>query len=245
MSVQPNTTMDRRTRSSLVSGAIETPLRFETLGTLLKGQAKQYGDRNALISWTGEHLTYENLFQRCSALACALLASDIGPGDHIGIFGENCEIYVEILFASAMISATTVVLNCNYTSSELVGALEAAGILKMDAVPSQDGRLTRSDCKCLFTSSHIGKIDVRPKLDAIKDALKSSQLRELKEVILVRAKGISDNFRTLDEILARSKSIPLCRLSEINQTASPHDICNMQFTSGTTGDPKAAMLSHL
>ena len=79
------------------------------------------------MSWTGASLTYQGLYDKSVLVARALLASGVRPGDHVAIFAENCDLYIEVLFANAMISAVSVVLNTNYTPSELIGSLHAAG----------------------------------------------------------------------------------------------------------------------
>jgi len=112
---------------SFVTGNTSEPLRNDTLGSLLKEQAKRNGDKTALVSWTGASYSYKNFYERCIHVAQALLGSGVRPGDHVGIFAENCEVYVELFFACALISTVSVVLNSNYTSSELASALVAAG----------------------------------------------------------------------------------------------------------------------
>lgn len=113
---------------SFVAGNTSEPLRQDTLGSLLKEQADKHGDKIALVSWTGASYSYKSFYQRCIHVAQALLASGVRPGDHVGIFAENCEVYVELFFATALISTVSVVLNCNYAPSELASALIAAGL---------------------------------------------------------------------------------------------------------------------
>ncbi|KAI5264763.1 hypothetical protein E4T47_08703 [Aureobasidium subglaciale] len=230
---------------SIVHGSNSGALQTHTLATLLAEQADQHGDHTALISWTGTVLTYNQLHQRCIVLARALLAIGALPGDHIGIFAENCEVYVELTFAAAMIRATTVILNTNYTPDELANAIVAAGRLLEPAIA--DSSETNV---WLFTSSHIGARDLRPCLSRIEQALQLSEnsVNQLQRIVLIRTKGESRHdsklFLHFDEFVQMSSRHHDAQLLHISREASPHDVCNMQFTSGTTGNPKAAMLTH-
>lgn len=115
------------TQLTLLSGSSDQALLTCTLGELLSAKAAKHPDQLAVVSWTGVTLTYQQLCQRSKLLASSLLSYGIVAGDHVGIYAENCEIYIELLFAIAMVGGVSVVLNANYTPIELSTALEAAG----------------------------------------------------------------------------------------------------------------------
>jgi long-chain acyl-CoA synthetase len=115
------------TKYSIVHGVKNQPLSNHTLSSLLKAQADDCGDQDAIISWTGLRYTYKDLYQRSLQVAEALYVLGVREGDHVAIFAENCEVYVVLIFANALLSAVTVVMNSNYTPTELVTALSSAG----------------------------------------------------------------------------------------------------------------------
>jgi acyl-CoA synthetase (AMP-forming)/AMP-acid ligase II len=112
---------------ALLSGPSDQALLTCTLGELLSLQAAKHSEQLAVVSWTGVTLTYQQLYQRSRLLASSLLSHRIVAGDHVGIYAENCEIYIALLFAIAMVGGVSVVLNANYTPLELSTALRAAG----------------------------------------------------------------------------------------------------------------------
>lgn len=119
--------VQKRVQPALVLGETGRKLSELTLPELLLVKALEHPDQLAVIPWTGVTLTYQELHHRSELLAQSLLQYGVSAGDHIGIFSENCEVYVELLFAIAMVGGVSVVLNTNYTHVELVTAMKAAG----------------------------------------------------------------------------------------------------------------------
>ncbi|KAG9569531.1 hypothetical protein KCV01_g19722, partial [Aureobasidium melanogenum] len=116
-----------RRQPALVFGETNKNLLESTLPELLLVKVLDHPDQPAVISWTGVTLTYQELYHRSELLAHSLSQYGVCAGDHVAILSENCEIYVELLFAIAMVGGVSVVLNTNYTPVELVTALKAAG----------------------------------------------------------------------------------------------------------------------
>jgi acyl-CoA synthetase (AMP-forming)/AMP-acid ligase II len=102
--------------------------------------------------------------------------------------------------------------------------------------------LTLAGCSVLFTTPTIARFDNQPLLERLKDDELHKVLPDLKTVCLIR--GDDDSFMKYDELLREGEGIPEHILEIYDGIVSPHDVANLQFTSGSTGNPKAAMLTH-
>ncbi|KIW72918.1 hypothetical protein PV04_01077 [Phialophora macrospora] len=205
---------------SILHGGSEVPLLDFTLGELLDFQCKRYGRKECLVvPWTGARWSYNRLREESIRVAKALVARGLRAGDRIGIMAGNCEQYVSVFFACMRLGCILVILNNTYTASEALYALKF------------------TECRILFVTPRIGHHDNGPLL---------RQLREtpgtVEEIIILRGPpGPFTAYATLvetgpfesDEVLEAASKAFSC-----------HDVCNLQFTSGTTGHPKAAMLTH-
>lgn len=94
----------------------------------------------------------------------------------------------------------------------------------------------------MFTSEDVGRFDNRPLLAKLKSKDVAKELPDLNTVCLIR--GEDEDFIKLNEFLNEAQSIPEHILEIFDGIISPYDIANLQFTSGSTGNPKAAMLTH-
>ncbi|KAF2729229.1 acetyl-CoA synthetase-like protein [Polyplosphaeria fusca] len=210
---------------SIVSGPLDPPLLTITLAQLLEQQASTFGDQECLIiPWTGARWTYRRLWDESNLLARALLKHGVRPRDRIGIMAGNCESYVAVFFACARLGAICVTLNNTYTATEVEHALK------------------HTRCKVLFTTPTIGRFDNTPFLSRLCNPSAASEISELESICLLR--GTFEPFSTYDDFLALGTSIPSQLLDIFDGIISPHDVVNLQFTSGSTGNPKAAMLTH-
>jgi acyl-CoA synthetase (AMP-forming)/AMP-acid ligase II len=102
--------------------------------------------------------------------------------------------------------------------------------------------LTLVGCSVLFTTPTIARFDNHPLLERLKDDDLHQVLPDLKTVCLIR--GDDNSFIKYDKLLSEGESIPEHILEIYDGIVSPHDVANLQFTSGSTGNPKAAMLTH-
>lgn len=209
---------------SFLQGPVEPPLVDLTLGELLELQTYQHGTKECLIiPWTGARWTYNELNQQSSLLARALLEMGIRVGDRVGIMAGNCEQYAAVFFAVARIGAVLVILNNTYTATEAMYGLRF------------------SNCKVFFTTRKIGhQVDNRPLLEQLATEKKGPQ------VVLLRGEGTeTGEYQTYDELIQASRKAGNDGvLQRAMRRVLPHQVVNLQFTSGTTGLPKAAMLTH-
>ena len=211
-------------RLSHLHGPADPPLVDLTLGELLELQTYQYGTKECLvIPWTGARWTYNELNQQSSSLAQALLDMGIGAGDRIGIMAGNCEQYAAVFFAAAKIGAILVILNNTYTPTEAMYGLSFSG------------------CKVFFTTRHIGRLDNSRLLTELENEGTGPH------VVILRGEEAGTKYPTYDDLVrsAQKKSQKnYQRLYNAMHKVLPHQVVNLQFTSGTTGLPKAAMLTH-
>lgn len=204
---------------SLLNGPSDPPLLDLTLGELLELQTYQHGNKECLvIPWTGARWTYYELNQQSSALAHSLLDMGIGIGDRVGIMAGNCEQYAAVFFAVAKIGAILVILNNTYTPTEAMYGLKF------------------SDCKVLFTTPTIGRLDNARLLGDLENEDSGPK------VVILR--GESGKHTTYDDLIKSGLRKSQERLHLAMSRVLPHQVVNLQFTSGTTGLPKAAMLTH-
>jgi acyl-coenzyme A synthetase/AMP-(fatty) acid ligase len=103
-------------------------------------------------------------------------------------------------------------------------------------------RLTMAECRILFTTPTIARFDNGPLLERLSQNDVASALPDLKTVCLIR--GQHENFISYSSLIEEAQYIPEHILDIFDGIISPYDVANLQFTSGSTGNPKAAMLTH-
>ncbi|KAF2276887.1 acetyl-CoA synthetase-like protein [Westerdykella ornata] len=212
---------------SIVSGPLDPPLLTITLAQLLSQQATLYPDSECLvIPWTGARWTYRRLLQESNLVARGLLKHGVRPGDRVGIMAGNCESYVAVFFACAKLGAICVTLNNTYTVQEVEHALK------------------HTRCKILFTTPTIGRFNNAPLLALLQTPDITRKFPDLQLTCILRDANRTNGFPSYDDFLADGETIPEHILDIFNGIISPHDVVNLQFTSGSTGNPKAAMLTH-
>lgn len=210
---------DKRQRPSILHGPVDPPLVDLTLGELLELQCQHNGEAECIsIPWTGARWSYDDLRRQSSLIARALLAEGIQHGDRVAIMAGNCEQYAAIFFAVVRIGAILVILNNTYTPSE---AMYGIGF---------------TACKVFFTTKKIGRTNNEPLLAqlAAKD--------DAPKVVILR--GDSEGYKTYEDMIQQGGKQDSYKLYKHETKVSTYDVCNLQFTSGTTGNPKAAMLTH-
>ncbi len=199
-----------------------TELIKKTLGQLLDRTALKYAEKDAIVfTDLNYRLTYKNFKKATDDIAKGLLALHIQKGEHIGIFAVNCPEWVILQFAAAKAGAVLVNINPALKSHELEYILEQGDITTLFIT------------QCFKSSSMI---------DVLND-IDEKKTTKLKRVVTIRAKQIHD-FMCWEDLLELSKNISDEDLSERENSLHPEDIINIQYTSGTTGFPKGAQLTH-
>ena len=201
--------------TSYASGTSDVPLLGDTIGANFDRTALAHGEREALIEFsTSRTWTYTELAVDVNAVALGLLRRGIGKGDRVGIWAPNCAEWTLTQYATAKIGAILVNINPAYRAHELEYVLNQAGVRLLVAVSKHR------------TSDYAAMIDeVRPRCLALAD------------VILLDSPEWTD-------LVAHGREQNVAELTGIGKTLSADDPINIQYTSGTTGFPKGATLSH-
>ncbi|KAJ5989533.1 acetyl-CoA synthetase-like protein [Penicillium waksmanii] len=218
---------------ALVHGAREPPLWFKTLGSLIDEQANRYEHHTAAVfSWQNVRLSYRQLADRSKILGKAMLEMGLRNGDCIGIMAGNCYQYIEVFLAGGRIGCPVVVLNNTYTADELRNAVQ------------------KSSCKLVFLASEVGSRSLSEHINILRgSSRKNPTLPDLRRVVCLGGSEVGEaglEMQTYNTFTSNGYSVFMndSVLKRAESLVRPDDILNLQFTSGTTGSPKAAMLTH-
>lgn len=223
-----------QSKLSYVHGAHDLPLIGDTIGLFLKNIAARFGDRDALVVPHQEvRWTYREFDARVTRLAAGLLALGLQPGDRVGIWSQNCAEWVLVQFATARAGLIMVNINPAYRRAELEYVLGKVGCAALILSPS------------FKTSDYIGMVqDVVPEIRSAQPSqLNSSKLPELRHVIRLGSEKTA-GMRNFEELMAEPSAEQLERLATLESALQFDEPVNIQFTSGTTGSPKGATLTH-
>jgi fatty-acyl-CoA synthase len=200
---------------SYASGASDAPLIGQTIGDNLEGTVARLPDADALVSRHQDvRLSWSELNEQVDRVARGLIALGLERGDRVGIWSPNCVEWVLIQFATAKAGLILVNINPAYRTTELQFALNQSGCRWLVAAPS------------FKTSDYAAMIEeVRPELTA------------LEHVVLLESPA-------WDELLAAGDGASPDALRERSAELDFDDPINIQYTSGTTGAPKGATLTH-
>jgi len=221
-------------RLSYVHGASTEPLMGQTVGACFDATAERWPEREALIVGHQDvRWTYAELCRRVDAFALGLLSLGLPPGARVGIWAPNCAEWVITQFATAKIGLVLVNINPAYRLAELAFAVNQVGCEALIIAP----RLKSSDYVAMIHSLCPGISDVEP------GSLHSERVPSLRWVIRLGSDS-SPGLLNFDAIADRASAQHRATLETVSAALQFDDAVNIQFTSGTTGQPKAATLTH-
>jgi fatty-acyl-CoA synthase len=211
-----------------------TDLRSISIGDLFDRQASATPDRLYFAHHTrNQEYTYGEFKQLIDAAAKGLLAIGIGKGDHVAIWAGNVTEWVLTQYATAKIGAVLVTVNPSYQLAELEYLLAQSRTRALVLAPEFRG----TDYVAMLRKA-------LPMIDTVSPGLvDSDDYPGFREAILTEGDQ-GAGFRTWADLIERGQEISDRQLASAQAATEPGDVINIQYTSGTTGFPKGAMLTH-
>jgi fatty-acyl-CoA synthase len=222
------------TKPSYLSRPASEPLHGETIGSFLDRTVAQHGDHEALVSrQQGKRYTYRQLDAEVRRLARGLLALGLQKGDRVALWSANTAEWLITQYAVSRSGGILVSLNPAYRLREIEYALKFAGVTILVAAPQ------------FRTTDHVALLEeLAPELRTCAPGrLEAARLPTLKHIVYTSDAAQPGSWRWAD-VLELAAGIPDETLRRAEQQIDFDDPVSIQYTSGTTGRPKGAVLSH-
>ena len=204
-----------------------------TLSQLLREKTKENPSQEFMVySDRGLRFTYQEFDKRVDDMAAGLYAIGVRKGDNIGIWATNVPDWLTYMFACARLGAVAVTVNTSYKLHELEYLVKQSDLTTLCLT---DG---------VKDSNYVQMIkELVPELDEYeRGCLKSAKFPCLKNVVFMGPEKFRGLYST-PELLLLGQHVDFEIIKKIESEVTPHDVVNMQYTSGTTGFPKGVMLT--
>ncbi|HEU5412877.1 MAG TPA: AMP-binding protein, partial [Candidatus Angelobacter sp.] len=219
---------------SYVCGLSQVPLLGETIGAHFDCAAERWPDREALVvRHQNIRWNYAELQRRVDELAAGLLALGMEPGDRVGIWSPNNAEWVLTQFATAKAGLILVTVNPAYRTSELQHALAKSGCRALVLA----GQFKGSDYLAMLRS-------IVPELNKSEPGRLSSEVLPALKWVIHLGEAPQAGMVRFNDVQQRARATERTLLEDLRKKLQFDDAINIQFTSGTTGAPKGATLSH-
>jgi len=206
---------------SIAVGGSNPPLRQMSVNEVLTEAVDRFSSRPAVISvWQNKILSFQDLDKQSKDVAASLLASGIVEGDRIGIWSANRYEWVVVQFAAAKIGAILVNINPAYRLTELGYVIE------------------HSECKALFLHPNYRNFD------CLGVAQKISENSKYLKTLFVFGDEKYPGAISWNELLEIPVKTSHQDIEALSAACKPNQLVSIQYTSGTTGDPKGATLTN-
>lgn len=205
-----------------------------TIGDLLDRQADRFGDHEALVHTDhGVRYTYSEFRDECNRVAKGMIALGVRKGEHVGIWATNYSEWVVAQFATAKIGAVLVTVNPSYRAYELEYLLKQSDSSTLILIDS------------FKTSDYVAMVnELVPELvTAEPGKLSTGKFPNLRRMIFI-GKERHPGMLQWSDLAALGKGVSDAEFKRRQKECDPDDVINIQYTSGTTGFPKGAMLTH-
>jgi len=218
----------------------QVPLLGETIPEHLRRITQQFPEQEAVVGLPQQRrLSYRGLALATDELARGLLGLGFGRGDRIGIWSTNNIEWLLLQLASARIGAVLVNINPAYRPKELAYALQRSQVQGLFVIPA------------FRSSDYAGMLrELIPELAKQQTEIQNEDFPELHRIVLydpadpMHSEAPAPGFTVWQEVLHAGQTITAAELDAATDVLDRDDVINIQYTSGTTGFPKAVMLTH-